>query len=374
MLALRQRAPGLALTLTLALAAAWLAEQPWVARWGLSALTLAIVGGIVLGNTVYPALHTRCGTGVDYAKQRLLRLGIILFGLRITLQQIAQVGWSGVLIDVVMLTSTFGLAVWLGRWLRIDGQTAILIGAGSSICGAAAVLATEPVIQARGDKVAVAVATVVVFGTLGMFGYPLLHPWLASLGASDAAYGVYVGSTVHEVAQVVGAARAVGETAADQAVITKMIRVMLLAPFLLALSLAVARRGVRVGARVPVVAPTVASTVASTVAPVVAPITATAPAADASGRGRITIPWFALGFVLVALLNSLPLLPAVPKAMLLALDNLLLAMAMGALGLSTHASAIRRAGSRPLALAALLFAWLVLGGGLVNAVLGHWGR
>ncbi len=341
---------------------AWLAEQPWVARWGLSALTLAIVGGIVLGNTVYPALHTRCGTGVDYAKQRLLRLGIILFGLRITLQQIAQVGWTGVLIDVVMLASSFGLAVWLGRWLRIDGQTAILIGAGSSICGAAAVLATEPVIQARGDKVAVAVATVVVFGTLSMFGYPLLHPWLASLGVSDAAYGVYVGSTVHEVAQVVGAARAVGETAANQAVITKMIRVMLLAPFLLALSLAVARRGVRVGASAPVL-----TTAAATAA-------IPAPAADASGRGRITIPWFALGFVLVALLNSLPLLPAALKAMLLALDNLLLAMAMGALGLSTHASAISRAGSRPLALAALLFAWLVLGGGLVNALLGHWGR
>jgi uncharacterized membrane protein YadS len=78
--------------------------------------------------------------------------------------------------------------------------------------------------------------------------------------------------------------------------------------------------------------------------------------------------------VLVALLNSLPLLPAAPRAMLLALDNLLLAMAMGALGLSTHASAIRRAGSRPLALAALLFVWLVLGGGLVNALLGHWGH
>lgn len=352
----RQRAPGLALTLVLALAAAWLAQQPWVARWGLSALTLAIVGGIVLGNTVYPALQTRCGMGVDYAKQRLLRLGIILFGLRITLQQMGQVGWSGVLIDVVMLTSTFGLAVWLGRWLRIDGQTAILIGAGSSICGAAAVLATEPVIQARGDKVAVAVATVVVFGTLGMFGYPLLHPWLASLDVSDAAYGVYVGATVHEVAQVVGAGRAVSETAADHAVITKMIRVMLLAPFLLALSWAVARRGVRVGARAPTAAPAAASTT------------------HASARSRITIPWFALGFVLVALLNSLPLLPSAPKSALLALDNLLLAMAMGALGLSTHASAIRRAGSRPLALAALLFVWLVLGGGLVNALLGHWGR
>lgn len=371
---LRQRAPGLALTFALALVAAWLAEQRWVARWGLSALTLAIVGGIVLGNTVYPTLQEPCGMGVDYAKQRLLRLGIILFGLRITLQQIGQVGWAGVLIDVVMLASTFGLAVWLGRWLRIDGQTAILIGAGSSICGAAAVLATEPVLEARGDKVSVAVATVVVFGTLGMFGYPLLHPWLASLGASDAAYGVYVGSTVHEVAQVVGAGRAVSEWAADQAVITKMIRVMLLAPFLLALSLAVARRGVRAGARAPTVAPTVAPTAAPPIAPIAAPVTATEPATQARGPGRITIPWFALGFVLVALLNSLPLLPPAPKAVLLALDNLLLAMAMGALGLSTHASAIRRAGSRPLALAALLFVWLVLGGGLVNALLGHWGR
>ncbi|MDF1480761.1 YeiH family protein [Extensimonas sp. H3M7-6] len=368
---LRQRAPGLALTFALALAAAWLAQQPWVARWGLSALTLAIVGGIVLGNTVYPTLQGPCGTGVDYAKQRLLRLGIILFGLRITLQQIVQVGWAGVLIDVVMLSSTFGLAVFAGRWLRIDGQTAILIGAGSSICGAAAVLATEPVLQARGDKVAVAVATVMVFGTLGMFGYPLLHPWLASLGVSDTAYGVYVGSTVHEVAQVVGAGRAVSEWAAGQAVITKMIRVMLLAPFLLTLSFAVARRGVRAGAHAPTAAPAAA---APTVAPMAAPITATGPAADASARSRIVIPWFALGFVLVALLNSLPLLPAAPKSALLALDNLLLAMAMGALGLSTHASAIRRAGSRPLALAALLFVWLVLGGGLVNALLGHWGR
>jgi uncharacterized integral membrane protein (TIGR00698 family) len=289
----------------------------------------------------------------------LLRAGIVLFGFRLTFQDVAAVGWAGLLIDLLVLSTTFVLAFGIGhKLLGLDEQSAILIGAGSSICGAAAILASEPVIKARSEKVTVAVATVVVFGTLAMLIWPVLFEQLRPWGITDAAYGVYVGSTVHEVAQVVGAGRAVSEAAVDQAVITKMIRVMLLAPFLLALSFAVARRGVRVGVHVGAHVPTSA--------PVAAPA--------APARSRIAIPWFALGFVLVALLNSLPLLPAAPKSALLTLDNLLLAMSMGALGLTTHISAIGRAGSRPLALAALLFAWLVLGGGLVNALLGHWIR
>lgn len=134
------------------------------------------------------------------------------------------------------------LAVLLGRrWLRLDAQSAILIGAGSAICGAAAVLASAPVVRANPDKGAVAVATVVLFGALAMFGYPLLHTLLPGLTPNDAAYGVYVGSTVHEVAQVVVAARSVSEAAAAQAVIAKMMRVMMLAPFLLVLSVRGAR-------------------------------------------------------------------------------------------------------------------------------------
>jgi len=326
------------LALGAALAASALAGTAWAAGLGLSALTLAIVLGMVLAHTVPPRLRAQAAPGVELARQRVLRLGIVLFGLRLTFQDIAAVGWAGVGIDALVLASTFALALLAGRrWLRLDAPTAMLIGAGSSICGAAAVLAAAPVVKADADQVAVAVATVVVFGTLAMFGYPLLLPLLHGWGVGGSRYGLYVGSTLHEVAQVVVAARAAGEAAAGQALIAKMIRVMMLAPFLLMLSALLARRG-------------------------------------ATGRGRITVPWFALGFLAVAGVHSLGVLPAALVHGLLAADELLLATAMAALGLTTHVSAIRRAGRAPLLLAALLAAWLVAGGALVNGAVAGWWR
>jgi len=329
-----QKLPGLLLVLLLAVAAIQAANLPWFSQLGLSALTLAIVGGMILGNTVYPRLAVASHSGVAFAKAQILRLGIILFGFKLTFQDIAAVGISGILIDACVLSSTFLLAFWLGRRkLGLDEQSVILIGAGSSICGAAAVLATEPVIKAHAEKVAVAVATVVVFGTLAMFLYPLLYSLTHALGVSEFAYGIFTGSTVHEVAQAVAAGRAVSETAANSAVITKMIRVMMLAPFLVILSAWLARRH----------------------------------QGSHEGKQPITIPWFALGFLAMAGFNSLNWLPHALVAQLISLDNLLLAMAMGALGLTTHVSAIRQAGSKPLILATALFAWLLIGGTLINS-------
>lgn len=242
---LTELAPGLLLAGAIAAAATWGARQPLLAGSGLSALTLAICIGLVIGNTVYPRLAPSCHAGVGLAKQRLLRAGIVLYGLRLTFQDIGHVGMAGVVVDALVLGSTFLLAQWLGRSVfGLDARTTVLIGAGSSICGAAAVLATEPVIKGRAEDVAVAVATVVVFGTVGTFLYPALFHWNASHGwldMSPAQYGLYVGSTVHEVAQVVAAGEAIAPEAADVAVISKMVRVMMLAPFLLLLSMAVAR-------------------------------------------------------------------------------------------------------------------------------------
>ncbi|BAK78505.1 conserved hypothetical protein [Pseudogulbenkiania sp. NH8B] len=338
---IRKTLPGLALTLLLATAALLLATLPALQQLGLSALTLAIVGGIALGNSVYPMLAPRCDSGVQLAKQRLLRLGIVLFGLRLTLQDIAAVGPAGVLIDVVMLSSTFLLACWLGpRWFGLERDSAMLIGAGSAICGAAAVLATEPVARGGAEKVAVAVATVVVFGTLGMFLYPGLYALAQAAGLhglDSRHFGLFAGSTLHEVAQVVAAGRAVSEQAAEVAVIAKMMRVMMLAPFLLLLSAFQARRE---------------------------------RGTSGDNARRLTIPWFALGFVVLAGVNSLGWLPSSWRAGLLQLDTLLLAAAMGALGLHTQVSAIRRAGLAPLGLAACLCGWLIVGGALVNAGVG----
>ncbi|MFT3718886.1 YeiH family protein [Pseudorhodoferax sp.] len=336
--------PGLALSAALGCGAVLLADGAWVRRLELSALSLAIVLGMLVGNLVRGGVPARCAPGVGFSRQTLLRLGIVLYGLRLTLQDVAQVGAAGLLIDVVVVASTFGLAVWLGvRWLGLDRRAAMLIGAGSAICGAAAVLATEPVVKGRPEQVAVAVATVVVFGTLATFLYPLLFQLNALwhvVPAGERGFGIYIGATVHEVAQVVAAGQTIGPAAADAAVIAKMVRVMLLAPFLVALSAWLARH------------PGLES-------------------ADAGPR-RITVPWFAVGFVAVVLLNSLQLLPAAVVGAVTAAGNLLLATAMAALGLATRAGAIRQAGPRPLALALLLFAWLAAGGAVLNRAVQLW--
>src|SRR5690606_26370403 len=188
----------------------------WLQSMGISALTLAIVLGMVVGNTVFPSVAGHTGAGVDFSKNILLRTGIILFGFRLTFQDIAHVGWAGVLIAALMVACTFILAVQIGtRLFRLDKQTAMLIGAGSAICGAAAVMAAEPVVKGQAHKVTVAVATVVIFGTISMFAYPFIYP---HLGLSEQAFGVFAGSTIHEVAQVVAAGAAVGDATAATAV------------------------------------------------------------------------------------------------------------------------------------------------------------
>ena len=315
--------PGVALAA--ALAAAAFVLEGMQGLFGM--LTLAILLGILLGNVWI--LPVRMHAGVQFAKARLLRAGIVLYGFRLSLQEVAAVGVESVIADAFMLVSTFALAVWLGiRVLKMDRGIALLMGAGSGICGAAAVVATAPVLGATADRQAVALATVVIFGTAGIFLYPAMYGWWPFAGST---YGVYIGSSVHEVAQVVAAGQAIGAQVADVAVTTKMVRVMMLAPFLLVLSWFVQR-----------------------------------------GSGRaLVIPWFALGFVAVVAFNSLGWLPASLVRALLAIDGWLLAMAMAALGLTTRFAAFREAGLKPLLLGFVLFLWLVGGGGALQMALAH---
>jgi uncharacterized integral membrane protein (TIGR00698 family) len=340
----KSRSAGVALTGALALTSIVLARIPFIERNGLSALTLAIVLGMLVGNWVLGAGESRFTAGIVFGKQTLLRLGVVLYGLRLTFQDIAHVGVTGLLIDTIMLSCTFLLAWWAGtRWFQLDRTTAMLIGAGSAICGAAAVMATDPVVRGRADQVAIAVSTVVVFGTAAIFVYPFLyHLNLVHhiVAMTPGTFGIFAGSTIHEVAQVVAAGRAVGDGAANTAVITKMVRVMMLAPFLLLLSAYLARSK--------------PSESGDAVVP---------------ARTKLTIPWFALWFVAVTALHSAVHLPAAWVSAAVNADTVILAMAMAALGLTTHRSAIGQAGLKPIALGALLFAWLIVGGAVVNTVL-----
>lgn len=337
------RLPGLLLAGIGSLGIMALANLPIVAKTGLSSLTLAIVTGMIIGNTFFSRIAPYCAPGVDFSRSTLLRLGVILYGFRITFMQIASVGWHGALLDTLMIIFTFSLTLLVGLyWLKMDRDTVVLIGAGSSICGAAAVLATEPVVRGHAHKVSVAVATVVVFGTLSMFVYPLLFPYL---GFNETAYGLYVGSTVHEVAQVVAAAKAISDQAANNAVIEKMLRVMMLSPFLVILSLVLNRSRHETGE------------------------TATH-ASGSTAKAKVIIPWFAVWFIVASGVNSLDLLPKIGLNALLQFDLFLLTTAMFALGLRTSAGSIKQAGLKPLILAGILFLFLSVGGYWLNRLLG----
>ena len=307
---------------------------------GLSSLTLAILIGMILGNTVYTNFAERLNKGVCFAKGQLLRLAIMFYGFKLTLTQVASVGLPAVMSDALVLTSTFLLTYWIGiKLLKVDRETTILIGSGASICGAAAVIAANPIVKAEAHKVTIAVATVVVFGTIAMILYPFLYhlgwlqPWLS---AQD--YGVYTGSTIHEVAQVVVAGNTVSADVGDTAVVTKMIRVMMLAPFLLVLSFALIKGNSENGET----------------------------ASFISRVKQVKVPWFAFIFILIVLLHTwIPMSVGFEHSMVL-FDDILLTMAMFALGLTTHISAIKQAGIKPLILGAIMFLWLIVGGGLIN--------
>lgn len=295
---------------------------------GLSSLTYAILLGMILGNSFYPKISQQAHAGVVFAKGTLLRTGIILYGFRITLQQVDQVGINAIVTDAIMLTSTFFITFYLGyKILKIDKQIVLLSAAGCSICGAAAVMATEPVVKAQAHKVAVAIAIVVIFGTIAMFSYPVIYHWLIPY-LNEFQFGIYTGSTIHEVAQVVAAGHAISENVADTAVITKMIRVMMLAPFLLLLSYFLRE--------------------------------------NKNSKQKINIPWFAIWFLIMTAIHSTGIIPAAIVQFLVSLDNILLIMAMAALGLTTHFSSLKQAGIKPFILGAIVFLWLVIGGAAIN--------
>lgn len=328
--------PGLIFCGFIALFASYLGELSWLQSYGLSALTIAIIVGMVIGNTFYKNMEHRLAPGVVLSKHNLLRLGIILYGFRLTLHDVATVGFEGIVSDALVVCSTFLLAIFIGiKLFRLRRDSVILIGAGSSICGAAAVMAADGVVDAKAEDVSVAVSTVVVFGSIAIFLYPWLYQlsqlnltanWIATDSTS---FGIYVGSTVHEVAQVVAAGMSINPEVAGIAVITKMVRVMMLAPFLLLLPFFCTPK-------------------------------------ESGKKSAFPIPWFAFLFIAMTVVNSAHILPAQLVHVLVQIDTILLAMAMSALGLTTHLSVVRKAGVKPLLLALILFGWLIVGGALIN--------
>ncbi|HEY3432339.1 MAG TPA: putative sulfate exporter family transporter [Rhodocyclaceae bacterium] len=324
--AIRSSLPGLALITSILMGSVLLSKTAGLDHLGLSPAALGILLGALLGN-LWPGLHSNTfKAGIEFAQKHLLRWGIVLFGFHLSLQQVLSIGKSGVMTDVVMVLSTLALGLMLGKRFGLDKSTALLTAVGSAICGAAAIAATAPLVDAKTEKVTAAVGTVVLFGTLGMGIYPLINHW--GPATLHQVFGTYIGSTVHEVAQVVAIGTGLGESTARSAIVVKMLRVLMLMPFLLAL-----------GLRQP---------------------------GENPGQRFQHMPWFALGFIAAAAINSLEVLPSPWVQSLQGLGAQLLASAMIALGLGTTLSRIRAAGFGPLLLGGILFIHLVLTGALVN--------
>lgn len=324
---------GVLLIALFACAAFYIGEMNWVKALSLSPMVVGIVLGMLYANSLRNNLPETWVPGIKFCSKRVLRTGIILYGFKLTFQDVAQVGVSAIVADAVIVCGTIGIGVLVGRLLKIDRSIALLTSCGSAICGAAAVLGVDGAIKPKPYKTAVAVATVVIFGTLSMFLYPILYRAGIFVLVPEA-MGLFTGATVHEVAHVVGAANAMGTEVSNTAIIVKMIRVMMLVPVLLVIAWVVAKR-----AKCNV-----------------------AEGSVAAAKTSITIPWFAVLFLVVIAFNSLGLLPQSVVEWINQFDTFLLTMAMAALGAETSIDKFKKAGFKPFLLAAILYCWL-LGGG-----------
>lgn len=300
--------PGLALGGALVGLAYALRSLSFVALF--SPMILAILFGMAFHNLI--GTPVRAKPGVKFAMRHVLRFAVALLGLQLTIQQLADVGVTGVVIIAATLSATFVLTKWLGKRLGVEDKLAELIAAGTSICGASAVVAVNTVTEAHDEDVAYAVACVTLFGSVAMFVYPLL-PGLLHLAPRG--FGLWTGASIHEVAQVVAAAFQDGKEAGEFGTIAKLARVGMLAPVVLALSALTAGPG-------------------------------------KAKRQTVAVPGFVIGFVALVVFNSIVAIPAgIHHAIALA-TAILLSVALAALGLEADIRKLAEKGFRPLVLGA----------------------
>ena len=338
---------GILLIVLFSFSAFYIAEVQFIKDLSLSPLIVGIILGMLYANSLRNRLPETWVPGIKFCSKQILRAGIVLYGFRLTLTQVVAVGIPAIIIDTIIVCGTIFLGLLVGKLLKIDRDTSLMTSTGSAICGAAAVLGAEPVVKCEGHKTAIAVSTVVIFGTISMFLYPIMYRTGLLADLNNTQVAIYTGSTLHEVAHVAGAGNAMDPTdalgIAGTATITKMIRVMMLAPVLVIMSFALARSRKKGASE------------------------------EFSGKSKISIPWFAFGFIGIICINTLlqsilgvSSVKEIPlNGTIEYIDTFMLTMAMTALGAETSIEKFKQAGAKPFLLAAVLYVWLVGGGYLL---------
>ncbi len=318
------RLPGLAVTIGVA-GVAWLVGR-----------TVPIVGapvtGILFGAALSGVLggRARLRPGIAFAASFVLQLAVVVLGSQLSLGQVLRVGAGSLPVMLGTLTVCLLLAQLAGRCLGVPRDARTLIGVGTGICGASAIAAVSPVIRARGHDVAYAISTIFLFNIAAVLAFP---PLGHLLGMSQHAFGLFAGTAVNDTSSVVAAATTYGSAAGNYAVVVKLTRTLMIIPICLGLTAFIRRREARAAS----------------------PASATPDARPRVVRLAQLLPWFLVGFLLVAAANSAGLLPDTVRPGLQQISLALITMALTAIGLSTDVGALRRAGARPLLLGLLLW-------------------
>jgi len=331
-------APGLALALAVAAVATVVGQ--YVPLVG-SAVPGALIG-IVIAIVVKPG--ARFAAGVKWASTFILQCSVVLLGAQLSIAEAARVGVSSLPVMLGTLAICLAAAWLYGRLLGVPRDLRTLIGVGTGICGGSAIAAVSPVIEAASADVAYAISTIFLFNIAAVLIFPLLGH---ALGMSQQSFGLFAGTAVNDTSSVVATATTYGTAATSHAVVVKLVRTLMIIPICLGLSALTARKQQR-----PVIAtaPAAAARDGAAVSP-----PALASARMSPRRATKLVPWFLIGFVLVAAVNSCGIIPAGAHSPIEHASVFLVSVALSAIGLSTNVAALRKAGARPLILGAVLW-------------------
>ena len=303
--------PGLLVAALVAMAAAFLGGH-----YKGSMLLFALLLGLALH---FLSEDQRCAAGIQFASSTVLRIGVALLGLRLTIDHVVTLGWQTVLALMVSVGLTIGLGLLLARLFKVGSNLGVLIGGATAICGASAALAIASVLPKSASlerDTALTVVGVTTLSTMAMVVYPIITQWL---GFDSVMAGQFIGATIHDVAQVVGAGYSLSQSAGDAATITKLMRVAFLMPVLVVISLVVrAHMAKSIGAERTVKTP--------------------------------LLPWFAVVFLVLMLINSTGWVPSLIQAAASDVSQAFLVLAIAGVGLKTSLQEVTQLGWRPVAM------------------------
>lgn len=300
--------PGLLVTALVAMAAAFLGSH-----YKGSMLLFALLLGLALH---FISEDKRCAAGIQFASSTVLRLGVALLGLRLTIDHVVTLGWQTAVALLVAICLTIALGLLLARLFKVDSNLGVLIGGATAICGASAALAISSVLPKNANlerDTTLTVVGVTTLSTMAMVVYPLITQWL---GFDAVMAGQFIGATIHDVAQVVGAGYSLSPQAGDAATITKLMRVAFLMPVLVVISLVVRKR-----------------------------------LADAGNAVKTPLlPWFTVAFVVLMLVNSTGWVPVQVQSGASSVSQAFLVLAIAGVGLKTSLKDVTQLGWRPVAM------------------------